>query len=64
MDDPVRGIIMLLLGVVFTLLLILAWAEIYGGGWQQVAQGVALGSIFIVVFGVVFAGIVLLARRR
>jgi hypothetical protein len=62
--DPLVGIILLLLGIFFVLLVILAWAQIYGGGWQTVAQGVASYIIYIVAFGVVVSAIFLMASRR
>ena len=62
--DPLVGIILLLIGVFAVLLVILAWGEIYGGGWQTVAQGLASYIVYIIAFGVVVSGIFVLIRRR
>lgn len=62
--DPIVGIILLLIGVFAVLLVILAWAEIYGGGWETVAEGVASYIIYIIAFGVVVSGIFMLIRRK
>lgn len=62
--DGIVGILLLLLGVFIVLLVILAWAQIYGGGWQTVAQGLASYIIYIVAFGVVLSGLFLLIRRK
>lgn len=62
--DPIVGVILLLLGVFFTLLVVLVWAEIYGGGWQTVAQGLAKFTVFIVAFGIVVSAIFVMVKRR
>lgn len=62
--EPIVGILLLLLGVFSVLLMILAWAEIYGGGWQTVAQGLASYIIYIIAFGIVVSGIFMLIRRK
>lgn len=62
--DPVVGFIVLMIAIFSVLLVILGWAQIYGGGWQTVAQGVAKFIIAIVVVAFIVSAIFMLAKRR
>lgn len=60
-----KGIIMILLGIIGTLLLILAMAQFYGAGWTTVSQGVTSFIVAIVAFAIaISAAAILIAGRR
>ena len=59
-----KGVVTIMLGIIGTLLLVLAMAEFYGAGWTTVGQGVTNFIIVIVAFALAVSGVIILINRR
>lgn len=57
-------IVVMLIGIFAVLLVLIAWAQIYGSGWIQVSQNVAGLSAVIVIFALVVGGVFMAVRGK
>lgn len=57
-------IVVMIIGIFAVLLVLVAWAQIFGSGWIQVSQNVAGLSAVIVIFAIVVGGVFMAVRGR
>jgi hypothetical protein len=57
-------IVVMLIGIFTVLLVLIAWAQLYGSGWIQVSQNVAGLSAVIVIFALVVGGVFMAVRGK
>jgi hypothetical protein len=57
-------IVVMLIGIFAVLLVLIAWAQLYGSGWIQVSQNVAGLSAVIVIFALVVGGVFMAVRGK
>ncbi len=57
-------IVVMIIGIFAVLLVLIAWAQIFGSGWLQVSQNVAGLSAVIVIFAIVVGGVFMAVRGR
>jgi len=57
-------IVAMILGIFAVLLVLLAWAQVFGSGWIQVSQNVAGLSAVLVIFALIVGGVFMAVKGR